>query len=61
MAVKRPDPEVIRRWVEDSCAQQEIEVTVTEAEAIGRAAALLREGRRPQRPAPDPHRGRPNT
>ena len=51
MAVKRPDPEVVRRWVERWCAAQGVAVKVSEAEAVGRAAALLREGRRPHRPA----------
>jgi len=51
MAVKRLDPEVVRRWAEKWCAEQGVGVKVTEAEAVGRAAALLREGRRPHRPA----------
>ena len=45
------DLEAVRRWVEESCAAQGVAVKVAEAEALGRAAALLREGRRPQRPA----------
>jgi len=55
MALKRLDPEMVRRWVEESCAAQGVEVRVTEEEAVGRAAALLREGRRPHRPAGHPH------
>lgn len=48
MAVK-VDLEAVRRWVEESCAAQGLAVKVAEAEALGRAAALLREGRRPKR------------
>jgi hypothetical protein len=51
MAVTRLDPEVVRRWVERWCAAQGVPVKVDEAEAVGRAAALLQEGRRPHRPA----------
>lgn len=51
MALRPLDPEMVRRWVEESCAAQGVEVKVTEVEAVGRAAALLREGRRPHRPA----------
>lgn len=49
--MRRPDLEVVRRWVERWCAAQGVAAKVCEAEAVGRAAALLREGRRPQRPA----------
>jgi hypothetical protein len=60
MAVTRPDPEVVRRWVEKWCARQGVEVKVTETEAVGRAAALLREGRRPHRPSgPSPDQPEP--
>jgi len=48
MAVK-VDLEAVRLWVEESCAAQGVAVKVAEAEAVERAAALLREGRRPQR------------
>jgi len=51
MALKRPDPEVVRRWVEKWCAAQGVAVKVTEAGAVEGAAALLGEGRRPHRPA----------
>jgi hypothetical protein len=44
-------PEVVRRWVERSCAEQGVAAKVSDAEAVGRVAALLREGRRPPRPA----------
>ncbi|MFH1330858.1 MAG: hypothetical protein ABIJ48_09450 [Actinomycetota bacterium] len=52
MAVRRFDPGVMRRWMVESCARQGVEVTVTEVEVLGRVSALLREGRRPQLPAP---------
>jgi hypothetical protein len=43
----RLDAGLVRRWVEASCRAQGLPVRVVEAEAVGRAAALLREGRRP--------------
>jgi hypothetical protein len=46
------DFEVVRRWVEASCAEQGVAVKVTEREAVARAAALLGEGRRPAPAAP---------
>lgn len=54
MAVRRLDPEVVRRWVEEWCAAQGVAVKVAEAGAVERVAALLREGRRPHRPAGPP-------
>ncbi|MEX2323328.1 MAG: hypothetical protein WEA29_06105 [Acidimicrobiia bacterium] len=50
MALRRFDLEVVRRWVEESCAAQGVVVKVARPEAVERAAALLREGRRPHRP-----------
>jgi hypothetical protein len=50
------DPEVVRRWVEESCEAQGVAVRVTDREAVERAATLLREGRRPTSAAPTPRR-----
>ncbi|MCP3977512.1 MAG: hypothetical protein GY720_23755 [bacterium] len=50
MALNRVDLEVVRRWVEESCAAQGVVVKVAEPEAVERAAALLQEGRSPRRP-----------
>ena len=57
--MRRLDPEVVRRWAEKWCAEQGVGLKVTEAEAVGRAASLLGEGRRCQRagaedPSADP-------
>lgn len=49
MAANPPDLDAVRLWVERSCANQDVPVKVTGMEAIERAAALLREGRRPHR------------
>jgi len=50
--VTRPDLEVVGQWVARWCAVQGVEVKVTDGEAAGRVAALLREGRRPHRIGP---------
>jgi hypothetical protein len=42
--VRRLDPEVVRRWVEEWCAAQGVAVKVAEAGAVERVAALLRGG-----------------
>jgi len=49
MALSTPEPETVRRWVTESCTAQDIEVKVRHGDAIGRVAALLREGRHPHR------------
>ncbi len=51
MAVTKPDPEVVA-WIERLCAEQGVEVKITDPEVVERVAALLREGRHPQRPVP---------
>ena len=55
MGDARPDPEVVREWVAGWCAAQGVAVKVTGLEAVGWVAALLGEGRHPQRSgdAPD--------
>jgi len=49
-----PVPGVVRCWVEESCAAQAVAVKVTDSEAVGRVAALLREGRHAPRPDVSP-------
>ena len=41
MAVRRLDPEIVRRWVEESCPAQGVPVKAKDREAVERAAALL--------------------
>jgi len=54
MAVTRPDPEAVRKWVAEWCAAQGVADKVADGEAVGRVAALLREGRHAQRPTAPP-------
>ncbi len=48
----RPGPEVVA-WIERLCAEQGVEVKITDSAAVERVAALLQEGRHPQRTAPE--------
>jgi hypothetical protein len=50
MALK-PDPDVVGRWVEESCRAQGVEVKVTDPKTIEQVAVLLREGPGPASPA----------
>ncbi len=50
--VRRPDPEVVE-WIERLCAEQGVEVKITDTAAVERVAALLQEGRHPHRTAPE--------
>jgi len=50
MVARSKVSEVVRRWVEESCAAQGVAVKVTDSEAVGWVSALLREGRHALRP-----------
>jgi hypothetical protein len=49
MALK-PDPEAVRRWVEESCRAQGIEAKVTDPKTVEKIAVLLRESRKAASP-----------
>ena len=42
-----PDQEPVRRWIEESCAQQGVPVKITDPEVIRKVVILLTAGRDP--------------
>ena len=48
---RRLDPDVVRRWVEDSCVEQGVDVKVIDPTTVHQVAILLGAGREPVRAA----------